>query len=105
MSTTPDTTTDPAVLQATIDKLSDTLRKRTEEHKAEKAATLGPIRKALGLGDDAGRDQVLAALTAKSLSQKGRMGSRLKDRAWNRGAKDGTHQGGGGVAHGVGGAR
>lgn len=41
----------------------------------------------------------------KSLSQKGRMGSRLKDRAWNRGAKDGTHQGGGGVAHGVGGAR
>lgn len=51
------------------------------------------------------KQHILALSEAKSLSQKGRMGSRLKDRAWNRGAKDGTHQGGGGVAHGVGGAR
>lgn len=49
-----------------IDKLTQTLAKVRDEHKAEKAAMLGPIRQALGLGDDAGTDAILAALTSRT---------------------------------------
>lgn len=71
-------TTDPATLQSNIDKLTETLKKARDEHKAEKAAMLGPIRKALALAEDANTDAILAALTARAPEAEALIAERTK---------------------------
>jgi hypothetical protein len=65
-------------LQTSVTKLETTLAKVRDEAKAEKAATLAPFRKALGLPDDAGADLILDAMTKRAPDAEALIAERTK---------------------------